>query len=308
VIDLRAIVERLGGDLRNGGRGANVPGPGHSRRDRSLSIDLTEDGRLLWHSHAGDPDAEVIAHLGLERPRASQERRFTPRPHPTDLRAVSPMHIARVSKPAAPEPSEPALRIWGQAPRAVAGTPVATYLERRGLRLPPGAAGEVIRYHPSCPMGEMRAGCMLALVRHIITNEPQAIHRTALSLDGRKIGAAGRDRMALGPLAGGAIKLSDDGDVETCLGVGEGIETTLSLRQHPAFAAVPVWSLISAGGLERFPVLPGLTGLVIAVDHDPAGLAAAEVLKARYRAAGVEVTTVKARTPRHDLNDLVSHV
>ena len=64
---------------------------------------------------------------------------------------------------------------------------------------------------------------MVALVRDIITNEPSAIHRTALTIDGRKL-----DRpKLLGPSAGGAIKLSSD-YVTNELTIAEGIETTLS--------------------------------------------------------------------------------
>ena len=66
-------------------------------------------------------------------------------------------------------------------------TPVEVYLNSRGLELPPGAAGEAIRYDPNCPFGNKRTPAMVCLVRNLVTNAPQAVHRTALSLDGRKI-------------------------------------------------------------------------------------------------------------------------
>ena len=47
---------------------------------------------------------------------------------------------------------------------------------------------------------------MVALVRDIRSNEPVAIHRTALDLEGRKIEVDGKDRMALGPTKGGVCK------------------------------------------------------------------------------------------------------
>ena len=66
------------------------------------------------------------------------------------------------------------------------------------------------------------------LVRDIVTDNPVAIHRTALKL------SAIRSRKStaghLGPVAGGAIKINADDDVTHGLMIGEGIETVLSAR------------------------------------------------------------------------------
>jgi putative DNA primase/helicase len=76
------------------------------------------------------------------------------------------------------------------------------YLEHRGLDLPDEVAGEAIRFHPACPMGEEHHPAMVCLVRSIATNEPQAIHRTALSSDGIEIKRSGKTfRMSLGPVS-----------------------------------------------------------------------------------------------------------
>ena len=56
-------------------------------------------------------------------------------------------------------------------------------------------AGDVMRWHP-------RIGAMLALFRNIVTGEPQAISRTFLDREGRKI-----ERKFLGPVGGAAIML-----------------------------------------------------------------------------------------------------
>ena len=90
-------------------------------------------------------------------------------------------------------------------------------------------------------------------MRNIITNEPQAIHRTALDEHGQKI-----DRKAMGPIGGGAIKLVDDEEVTLSIAVAEGIETALSIRNLPDLSAMPVWACISAGAMRSFPVLPGI--------------------------------------------------
>ncbi len=72
---------------------------------------------------------------------------------------------------------------------------------------------------------------MIAVMRDIVTNEPRAIHRTALKPDG--IGKAemadrGSPKRMLGPAAGCAVKLSDDAEVTYGLGVAEGIENGLA--------------------------------------------------------------------------------
>ena len=62
------------------------------------------------------------------------------------------------------------------------------------------------------------ASIAVCLVRDVQTNAPKAIHRTALSLEGRKIEVGGHDRQSLGPVSGGAIKLTPDSEVTTCRG------------------------------------------------------------------------------------------
>lgn len=290
---LRDIVAKIGGDLYAGGTRALVPGPGHSKADRSLSLALV-DGRVVWNSFAGD-NADPIAvfrHLDIERDREDL---------PCD-------RLAKAPAPTDSERTAGALALWSQATDP-AGTPVEVYLASRGITLPPGAAGDVIRWHSHCPFGPgRRTGCMVALARHVLTDEAQAIHRTALTPDGRKVEYDGMSRRSLGPLAGAAVKLSADGDVATCLGVAEGIETALSIRALPQFASVPVWSILSARQLAALPVLPILTGvggLIIAVDNDATGKEAARGLRHRWLAADVDVQILMPKTPGADLNDVV---
>jgi hypothetical protein len=151
---------------------------------------------------------------------------------------------------------------------------------------------------------------MLALVRDIRTDAPMAIHRTAVTADGRRAVFNGVSRLSLGPIGGGGVKLTPDGDVALGLGVGEGIETTLSLRHLPGCEALATWALLAANQLAAFPVLPGLEGLWIAVDHDPVGIAAADALRRRGQVAGVDVVTARPAREGADLNDIAraSHV
>ena len=69
-----------------------------------------------------------------------------------------------------------------------------------------------------------------------------------------------------------------------------------------------MWSLITAGGVEHFPVLAGVECLWIVVDHDASGRGqkAAKICAERWRAAGCEVFLVKLATQGADLNDIVT--
>lgn len=296
-MDLRHIAHVLGGTVVSGW--VRAPAPGHSSIDDSLAVRIAPDapGGLWVHLFSpGDALAakdHVLDRLGLPR-RGSRPARPMPRSAPR-------------SAPAKPNPGKrtaSAIRFWEEA-RDPARSTVEAYLRRRGLTLPEGAAGAAIRYHPSCPFsGNARTPAMIALVRDVVTDAPKAVHRTALDLLGRKVTVGGNDRLSLGPVGGGAIKLTADDEITTCLGIGEGIESALSLRLLPEFGSSPVWSLISAGGIEQFPVLPGIEALWIAVDHDPAGHRAAKACGDRWSAAGVDVYHVTPRTPRTDLNDV----
>jgi len=240
-MNLLAIARSLGGEVY--GRQILAPGFGHSRRDRSLSIrlDSRAPGGLLVHSFAGDDPLVAKDHLrsalGLKSGMVS------------DLPGIKAAQV----EPPPDERTARAVALRREA-RDPGGTVVERYLRRRGLNLPDEAAGEAIRFHPACPFAGGHALAMICLVRDVVTDKPQAIHRTALSGDGLKVKVRGADRLSLGPITGGAIKLTPDADVTTCLGIAEGVETALSMGRVPEFGASPVWSLISEAGV---PALPG---------------------------------------------------
>lgn len=290
MIDLRSAARALGGEVV--GRGIVCPGPNHSRQDRSLSIlfDASAPGGFTLHSHAGDDFAVC---RDFVRNRLGLSAQVGPKPN----EAISRLLVEKSSNSTAL-----ALRIWREA-RDPSGTPVARYLAQRGLEAGPDVH-DCLCFHPNCPFAGARTPAMVALVRNVVTNRPQAIHRTALSHEGQKIDVNGKDRLALGSIRGGAVKLTPDEEVTTCLGIGEGIETTLSLRRLPEFGASPVWSVLNAGGITSFPVLSGIEVLWIAVDDDPAGRGASDLCADRWRRAGREVFLVRSTTAGADLNDI----
>jgi putative DNA primase/helicase len=180
------------------------------------------------------------------------------------------------------------------------GSLVETYLAARALELPQELCDEVIRFHPRCPFGpKTRHPCMIALMRDVVTNEPRAIIRTALTPDGKKI-----DRMMLGPKIGAAVKLSPDEAVTSALTIGEGVETTLAAM---TLGFRPAWACGDAGGIRDFALLAGIECLTISVDRDKGGTGQQAALEcsARWTDAGREVFRIIPNRTGHDLNDVL---
>lgn len=175
------------------------------------------------------------------------------------------------------------------------------YLKARQCVIPPSAGH--LRFHPNLkhwPSGS--AGpALVALVTDAVTREPMTLHRTWVQADGSKA-QIDPARMLLKDhgKVGGVVRLWPDEEVTTSLGIGEGIETTLSL----AHAFTPAWALIDAGNLAAMPLLDGVQSLLIAADNDPPGIAAANSCAMRWAGQGREVRIVLPETPRSDLNDL----
>src|SRR5262245_31744892 len=115
------------------------------------------------------------------------------------------------------------------------------------------------------------------------------------------------EKMMLGSSTGPVVKLSADEEVTTVLGIGEGIETTLSLPMLPECFGIPVWACLSAVGVATFPVLPGIEVLWIAVDNDPSGAGerAAQRCADRWTAAGCEVWLQTPNAIKADINDVI---
>jgi hypothetical protein len=296
----QALAGRRAQPLADGGYLVSCPAPGHGKGhgDRHPSLRVSDgDTRLLVHCFGGCDAGDVLDELRrrglLDGPRSDG-------PHPAPRVQQQPCMPRKRA-------GEPWHGIWRHTVDAT-GTPVEAYLAGRKLALPPDA---VVRFHDACPFGYgddrqlLRTPAMVALVCNVLTDRPQAVHRTALDCSGRKVEVGGRGRMALGPLKGGAVKLTADEDVTYALGIAEGIETALSLQRLPEWRGLPVWSLVSADGVENFPVLAGIETLVVAVDHDEPGEQAALAVSERWLAAGREVFLVEATRPGSDLNDVV---
>lgn len=196
-------------------------------------------------------------------------------------------------------PGEQAREMWNRS--GPAATPsgmttiVADYLRSRGITIP---VPPVLRFLHQC---RHRSGAvapaMIALVEHT-EHGPVAIHRSWLRPDGTGKADLDPNKMSLGPITGGAIRLAPigpDGD----LAVAEGIESALSFMQ---LTGGPTWAAISAGGIERLMLPPEARKIVIAADPDERGMRAARIAKHRWCGEGRQVWIARP-TVDGDFND-----
>jgi hypothetical protein len=280
----------LGGDVVKGRDGPFIlcPGPGHSAKDRSLSVapSATDPDGFVCFSHANDAWQDCRDHIRARIGGRSSEYRETAK-----------RQAKRQTTTA--DDSAAATKRWNEGvyPRR---TIVERYLNSRGLELSDEIANRVVRFHSACPWRiddtVERRPVMLTAFRSIADDKLVAVHRTLLSDDGRKL-----DRRMLGPVAGAAIKIDDDTDVEQGLTIGEGFETCLAARE---LGFRPIWALGSAGAIAEFPVLAGIDALTILAETDDSGAnaKAARACRHRWIAANREVLVA---TPRvvGDMND-----
>ena len=292
---------------RDPNRAMSTPRELRFGRKGSLSVEIAGDRAGVWFDHETGEGGDLLALIqhvtGCGFCEALDEaQKFVGVAAEPVLRPTRPSVAQHM--PTDAEGTARALRLWGEAGSPTA-TLVAPYLAGRGLVLPPEAANTAIRFHPRCPFGPgVTTPAMIALIRDVHTNQPLAIHRTALTLEGRKAKIDGKDRMMLGPAGGGLVKLSPDESVETVVAIGEGIESVLSVRLIPGCESLPIWAALSKGGVAAFPLLAGVEVLWIAVDHDEPGLGAVEAVAARWTQAGRDVEIIMPKRERDDLNDL----
>lgn len=301
MIGLPELAKQLGGDVRHNGS-ISCPGPGHSPKDRSLSVWLDHDGKLQVHSFAGDDWAlckdYVRERLGLPswEPPIGKKGKRQPRlfRHSTNEHIVADIE-RRIAR---------ARLLWSESldPR---GTFAETYLHSRGLRLPkdPEVLLRTIRFHPACPFPDGgRDPALIAAFTPILPEVPDdpfldppptAIHRIR--------GRGHKNKAMLAPVQGQAIMLSPWWHVRGSLHICEGLETALALYREGAQEGCcrPIWALGSASAIRSFPVLARVARLIIWADNDPTGtgLLAAQACGERWQKSGRDVL-IHIRTTR----------
>jgi phage/plasmid primase-like uncharacterized protein len=201
--------------------------------------------------------------------------------------------------------AEPAAR----SPAAVA------YLDGRGL----GHLAQCseLFYRADCPHPSgtfdrpVRLPAIIAVVRDV-SGKFIAIHRTFIRHDGSGKADIEPPRASLGPVCGGAVRLTPLEDVLAAgeLVIGEGIETAASAG---LLLGLPAWGALTAGNLASGIVLPqAIRRVVIAADRDAAdqhgrrtGQDAARAAWFRLRREGRAVRIAMPDPGRGDFNDVL---
>lgn len=264
----------LGGEAS--GERISCPGPGHSHRDRSLSVRFVPSAPegYVVQPHSPNDDWRACRDYVRERLGLASWR-----PSPR----CAPGGPAALTRPA-PSPStvacddakartRVALRFWHETV-PIAGALAECYLVehrkldvRRRLTL-----DHCLRWHVGLQ-------AVVALMTDPVSGKPIGVHRTFLDADGAKV-----ERKMLGRQ--GVVCLSPDGAVTAALGISEGVEDGLAVLLS---GWSPVWAATSAGAIARFPLLAGIEALTIFADADQAGQRAAEICAERWLADGRDV-------------------
>jgi putative DNA primase/helicase len=287
------------------------PGPGHSPKDRSLSVkfDPTAPDGFLIHSHAGDDWREcrdyVRERLGVPRWEPGDEQRRNVPPRHVDKWDLAAIEAEANEGPRAWTEEEipriaAARRIWEEAQDA-RGTLAERYLrEHRRLDLPDDLAGRVLRFHPACPWKNENTGnidripALIVPFRSIDDDAVTGIHRIAL-----KPFVAKPDRRMLGIVHRAAIKPDTPSDQ---LAIGEGLETCMAARQ---LGYAPAWALGSVGAISFFPIIDGAKQLTILGERGAACARAIKMCGTRWRRTGRRVRVVMPDPEFSDLNDVL---
>lgn len=215
---------------------------------------------------------------------------WTPPPKPDEQDVAA----ARAKKQGA------ALRLFAGSTSLTAADPAGLYLTGRGLA---GFIGcPALRYRGDC--WHQDGGRLPAMVAQVVDATGQAIacHRTYLDRQGRKA-TLDPCKMSLGPLWGGAVRLTLDGAPPPEVVVAEGIETAASAG---LLLTLPAWAAVSAGNMAAGLILPEIVRTVtIAADPDTPGRPAARDAAARWRAEGRVVRIAMPDKPGADFNDLL---
>lgn len=219
------------------------------------------------------------------------------------LRLPRPEPPAREQRQPAPAGSpEAARRLWAIS-HPLAGTLAEEYLRTRGIADLRNCAN--LRFHPRCwyrgdedDPADRRRDAWPALIAAVRDGDGTltGLNRTWLSPDGKDKAPVSTPRRAMGNLLGHGVRFGVANDV---LGVGEGIETMLSLRQ--ATPTLPMIAGLSANHLAALLLPSTVRRLYLVRDDDAAGRGAVASLATRAQEAGIDTVPLDARLG--DLND-----
>lgn len=217
---------------------------------------------------------------------------------PQDYRKITVSPYAPPKPPKAPNAKAVAAILRTCQPAA--GTLVESYLRARAI---PGAIPHSLFYHPSLlhAPSSTRWPAMVAAVMRWPGDVLVALHRTYLAHDGSGKAPVTPNKMMLGSVAGGAVRFGDA--LETII-VAEGIETALSLYHA---TGITTWAALSTSGIRGLILPPPATTphIILAADHDTAGITAAQEAAEKWQRLGHLVKVAIPPAPGMDFNDVL---
>lgn len=277
----------------------SCPGPGHSVRDRSLRVWLTDEGPRV-HPFAGDDPMACLDYvrerLGLAEWRPSERTRVWPAQPPRSPPAEVDEDAARRC--------EVARWLWTRR-RPIAGSPAEAYVRMRipTLAALPATIGFLPADQPNYMWPTMIAAFGIPSEPHpgelrIEGAAVVGVHLTYLALDGSGKAPITPAKRMIGRGHSAPIVLAPMGD-NLGLIVAEGIEDALTLHAETGLGA---WA---AGCANRLPDLakhvPAFTDHVtIVADDDDAGRRGAASLRDAIRARGISADILDMRRCRRD--------
>lgn len=290
-MSLLQIVRALGGDLYDGARRANVPAPGHSAHDRSVSL-LFENGRVVVHCFGDGEWRRVLDDL-RGRGLIDHDNR------PTSL-------IASPAPRIAPPPASRTLRIavaqrlWSEG-LPLGDSLAAQYLRRRDIAraLPGPHAARFLAEAPTAVYAEKsRTRPALAIGIQAPDGALCAVELTYLDPAGRRAADMSLSRKTVGVIPRSSAVRIDP--LARRLLVAEGVPTALSASER---FGLPCWALLSTSNLRGWSPPEGVKSLLVAADRGPDGEASAARLVKSVADQGVAAEMICPPEPHGDWNE-----
>lgn len=261
----------------------------------STSIKLTGEraGCFIDHANsdaiAGGPIELIRQTYGLSFPDAVQKA----------------LNIARIPLPKQADPvktekekSERDLHFVNQLYakcRPIRGSVADKYLIGRGLDV---SNVDDLFFHPQLPHWQLKTNmpAMLGIVKNLY-GDVIGIHRTYLDGATQKKADIKPNKMMLGNIVGGCVKLYK---AHQKVGIAEGIESAIAA--HKLFR-IPVWAALSTAGMVNIQFPGHIKEVVIFTDNDEPGLTAAKKLHERLLQQGIVVSVAIPAQIGWDFND-----
>ena len=287
-VDIQAVahglrLKRIGTDKYQG----NCPVCDYKN---AFSLSLAKDReKLLAHCHANRCDMKPFLRSAYNRDTGLNSS-YLARPSPRYVRAKE-SELAH--------DGDDDLPVCWQEERSDPDGPAAKYLRSRGITMdmPLTIVSDLIHN----PETKTIMPCMTTYITRVGTPHAVARHITYLKEDGSGKADVTVQKRIYGSYSGGAVMLAPPGFK---MAVSEGIESGLSFQQG---TGIPTWAALSSGNIPNLILSPKPLAIeiLIAADHDKAGLDAAYRAAERWSAEGRHVEICPPLEPDTDYNDLL---